>query len=123
MKNVVQSVMLTALICSMSLSTKAEDFAQASAAGFDCAAAATTIEKRICASPALSALDLKLSQVYTQAQSETAGVNGETGERIDPLAQEQKKWIAKRNQCKTNTCLKNAYQKRIQWIQTHWLAQ
>jgi uncharacterized protein len=89
--------------------------------GFDCDKATSKIEKRICAEPALAELDLQLSQVYAEAQSETAGIDGESGERIDPLAKEQKIWLKKRNQCKTNLCLKTTYQKRIKYIETHWL--
>lgn len=91
--------------------------------GFDCANATTNIENRICANAVLAELDLTLSQVYQEAQLESAGVDGETGVRIDPLAREQKIWLKKRNQCKTDACLKNAYEKRIKYIKTHWLNQ
>jgi uncharacterized protein len=89
--------------------------------GFDCTEAKTKVEKRICDNAELSALDQKLSEVYAEAQAETAGIDGETGERIDPLAKEQKIWLRTRNQCKSNACLHSTYIKRIKYIETHWL--
>jgi len=87
----------------------------------DCSEATSRVEKRICANPELSALDLKLSEVYAEAQAEMAGVNGETGERNDPLAKEQKIWLRARDRCKSNACLHSAYIRRIKYIETHWL--
>jgi uncharacterized protein len=89
--------------------------------GFDCATASTKVEKKICSNKELSSLDLKLSQVYQQAQAETAGVDGETGEKVDPVATEQAQWLNTRNRCKSTQCLTRLYKKRIKHIETHWL--
>lgn len=112
-------------LCITSLPSHADQHTSSNAVGpgFDCATTTNKIEKRICANPTLASLDLKLSQVYQEAQLDSAGVDGETGVRVDPLAREQKIWLKKRNQCNTDACLKNTYQKRIKYIETHWLNQ
>lgn len=121
MQRTLAFISLSLSLFSLPLYAGGDSAASTTEAGFDCSKASSKIEKRICAEPALAALDLQLSQVYADAQSETAGVDGESGERIDPLAKEQKIWLKKRDLCKTNTCIKQAYQKRIKYIETHWL--
>lgn len=92
------------------------------AAGFNCAKAKTTTEKLICSDSALSALDSKLKSVFEEAQSETSGLNGETGEVIDPVGKEQKRWIRQvRDACSDIDCLKSAYTSRIDKINRTWL--
>lgn len=102
--------MLTALLTARSV-----------AAGFDCSIAKTKIEITICADPALSDLDSELKRVFEFAQSETSGVNAETGKRSDPVSKEQKDWIRNtRNKCKDAGCLKLAYASRIAQIKKNW---
>ncbi|WP_159878818.1 lysozyme inhibitor LprI family protein [Aquitalea denitrificans] len=84
------------------------------AAGFDCTKAVTSVEKMICADAYLSKLDSMLNAAFDEAQSETAGYDGDTGQRIDPVGKSQKKWLLTvRNRCQTTTCLESAYKKRI----------
>ncbi len=94
----------------------------AQSAGFDCSLAKTKIEKIICSDAELSELDSQLKDVFIEAQSETAGVDGETGERVDPVAKENLKWtLTVRNQCSNASCLKTAYKSHIKQIQKTWL--
>lgn len=92
------------------------------AAGFDCAAAKSRIEKTICGDEELSRLDSRLNEVFLEAQAETAGVDGETGRRVNPVGKEQRRWVQRvRAKCGNATCLKAAYEKRIADIEKNWL--
>jgi uncharacterized protein len=80
------------------------------------------VEKSICADAHLSKLDSELKAIFDEAQGETAGVNGETGERSDPVGVDQKKWLSTvRNKCKDTDCLVGAYERRIEAIRNTWL--
>lgn len=92
------------------------------AAGFDCTKAKKNVEKLICADAYLSKLDSDLNQVFNEAQAETAGINGDTGEQSDPLGTEEKLWLSNiRNKCKDTACLIRAYEHRIKNIKLDWL--
>ncbi|MGC2049853.1 MAG: lysozyme inhibitor LprI family protein [Gallionella sp.] len=76
------------------------------AASFDCAKAATKVEKLVCADAGLSKLDEELNADYKTAlqkygQAKTTKV-------------EQAQWIKDRNSCESNDCLKALYQARLQ---------
>ncbi|QWF17250.1 lysozyme inhibitor LprI family protein [Lysobacter capsici] len=92
----------------------------AQAAGFDCKRARTTVEISICADPGLSRLDSEMNDLYRQIQSETVGVDGETGRRIDPIAAEQQRWLARRNACADRACLDRAYRDRLAQMKRDW---
>ncbi|MCY0910315.1 lysozyme inhibitor LprI family protein [Massilia antarctica] len=77
-----------------------------SAASFDCALAATTVEKTICADDQLSLLDSQLAQSYMEAKSSSSSA--------DLLKSEQRAWLATvRNKCADAECLRQAYTVRI----------
>jgi uncharacterized protein len=87
-------------------------------AGFDCSLAKTKVEKMICNDTELSELDSQLKDVFLAAQSETAGFDGDTGERLDPVGKENSKWLLTvRNKCSNTSCLKTAYRTHIKQIQ------
>lgn len=90
------------------------------AAGFDCKRARTLVETTICADPELSRLDSEMNRLYRQIQAETAGVDGDTGRRVDPIAAEQKRWLDGRNECRDVACLRGAYQQRIAQMRRDW---
>lgn len=75
----------------------------ASAASFDCSKAATVVEKTICATPRLSALDDELATTYAAARKNAA------------LRDAQRKWLAdERNACDdAEECIEAAYLTRI----------
>lgn len=75
-------------------------------ASFDCAKATTAVEKTICASPRLSALDGELAATYAAARK----LGGSAA-----LRDEQRRWAAKsRDACGTSAdCLEAAYLLRI----------
>jgi uncharacterized protein YecT (DUF1311 family) len=75
------------------------------AASFDCAKAATNIEKMICADEGLSALDSQLATVYKR--SIYAAIDK------GAFKQEQLSWLKTRNACKDVACLSQSYQSRI----------
>jgi uncharacterized protein len=79
---------------------------KSSAASFDCRKAATDIERRVCAEPALSALDEKLDRAYREALD--AAADKETIRRA------QREWLTElRNRCPDANCLKGVYEARL----------
>lgn len=76
----------------------------ASAASFDCAKAATPVERMICADPGVSTLDQRLAEAYKAASAR------------DPRVKEsQRDWLANtRNKCGTAACLSEAYGARLE---------
>jgi uncharacterized protein YecT (DUF1311 family) len=89
---------------------------------FDCAAAATRIEKTICADTGLAKQDLELAQLVTELRHG----HSTTGAR-DQLLQLQRKWLAERNaSCErapeAAACLRERYRfqhdRLMNWIPT-----
>ncbi|WP_219760635.1 lysozyme inhibitor LprI family protein [Neoroseomonas alba] len=82
-------------------------------ASFDCARAASAIERAICAAPELAQLDRQLSQIYAQKRASTQG------QQRQVLTDEQRAWIRSRDAaCRAdravNTeCLAGLYRGRI----------
>lgn len=74
------------------------------AASFDCAKAFTNVEKLICKTPILSRSDEELSAIYKQAVA-VAFI-------ADDVKKEQRKWIARRNNCTSVQCLAEEYETR-----------
>jgi uncharacterized protein len=91
--------------------------------GVDCMIAKTKLENMICSDTKMLELDSELDTVFTNVQQETAGINGDTGERIDPIGKEQQIWIKKvRDKCTDLACLRIIYKKRIDQIKKNWSA-
>ncbi|WP_052941444.1 lysozyme inhibitor LprI family protein [Chromobacterium subtsugae] len=87
------------------------------AAGFNCVYAKLKVEKMICADAALSALDSELAKRFAAIQAETAGVDGDTGKRLDPYGKEQLRWLKEvRNKCEDALCVRDAYKKRLKYF-------
>jgi uncharacterized protein len=79
------------------------------------------VERLVCASPDVQRLDAELGQLYDSIESETRGIDGETGKVIDPFGEEHKHWLLHvRNLCDTDACLATAYQARIAYVRQHW---
>ena len=80
----------------------------AGAAGFDCAKAASAIEKAVCADPALSDLDEYLAHYYSAALEAL-------GDGASCLKADQRNWLKTvRNPCGSNSaCLSSAYLTRL----------
>ncbi len=79
------------------------------------------IEKMICISPELTKLEEDMDALYRQIEAETAGVDGETGKPINRVKDEQMIWINTiRNQCKSASCLEDAYRKRTERMRETW---
>lgn len=74
-------------------------------ASFDCSKASSPMEKNICGNEVISYLDNTLSTVYKKAVSKNPSVRDE-----------QRKWIKERNLCKTDDCLIDSYQSRIDML-------
>jgi uncharacterized protein len=75
----------------------------ADAASFDCAKAAAPVEKMICASPQVSALDEQLAALYGHAKGGS-----------DAVRTSQREWLSHvRDKCGTTDCLVQAYTARI----------
>ncbi|WP_420210180.1 lysozyme inhibitor LprI family protein [Burkholderia aenigmatica] len=75
-------------------------------ASFDCAKAASKIEKLICSSPETATTDKQLASVYRAAVATTS----------DPAAlkQQQRDWLKERNACDDAACLVRVTDARIQ---------
>ena len=81
------------------------------AASFDCEKASSVIEKIICESTKLSALDEDLDRVYKAVQSKS------THEEMQRLISDQRRWLKDtRNACDDEPCLMQAYSSRIEAI-------
>lgn len=81
------------------------------AASFDCGKAQTLVEKAICQNPSLSALDVELAAVYQTALQSLPDKPA--------LREQQRQWLLNtRNPCQNETCLKRAYQQRIDTLRT-----
>ncbi len=80
----------------------------AAAAGpsFDCGRVTSQVNKLICSSPELSALDAKLANDYSN-------MKGQPDVDARALARDEDSWLRKvRNACSDAACLKNAYEAR-----------
>lgn len=75
-------------------------------AAFDCAKAATAVERMICASPELGELDARMNSDFHQARVLIPGIRGE-----------QPAWLAQRNACVSHDCVAEAYRRRIHVLQ------
>jgi len=80
----------------------------ASGASFDCKKAVTSIEHKICSDSMLSKMDTVLAKAYSRALL--------LAEDKDAIRNGQRKWLAHRNLCKDNQCLRLEYAKRIGFI-------
>jgi len=79
---------------------------QSFAPSFNCAKASTGTEQLICSNSDLSALDVKLSQLYQQVMSKSNAV--------DSLKKSQNEWRkTKRDACSNVNCLASTYNERV----------
>lgn len=79
------------------------------------------VAKMIAGSPRLTQLDNEMKALYRRIESETAGVDGETGKPINHVKDEQLIWVnATRNTCKSLPCMESAYRKRIAEMKSKW---
>ncbi|MES2407131.1 MAG: hypothetical protein V4528_07400 [Pseudomonadota bacterium] len=84
----------------------------AEAASLDCGKAATKVEKLICGDDELLRLDNVLEKTYQQAL--------EQGVDKQKTSEMQRQWLKElRNYCHDETCLKNAYEARINELKGH----
>jgi len=93
----------------------------ANAAGFNCKYAKTQVETMICGNVELSRLDEEMNTLFKQIESETAGVDADTGRMSDPAGREQMQWLRQvRNRCETEACLVKAYKQRLKDMRRNW---
>lgn len=78
------------------------------AASFDCAKAATKVEKLICADAEISKLDEELNAAYKTALQDE--------KRAGTIKKAQKQWMKERNSCADAACVKRAYEMRLSSI-------
>jgi uncharacterized protein YecT (DUF1311 family) len=91
----------TVLVATFALHT-----ARAAAPSFDCAKVTSAVNKLICASPELSALDAKLARDFDSTRFQ-AGIDAKA------LRAEEDAWLKSvRNACADAACLKSAYEAR-----------
>ncbi len=74
---------------------------------FDCAKAASSVEKMICSNAELAAADSELAAFYKK-NIVASGVNAA------PIKQGQRMFISKRENCKTTACVAEAYRARYE---------
>ncbi len=95
------NAMLTPLICVGWLMLSFTSYA----ASFDCAKAASKVEKLICGDAEISKLDEELNLVYKTALQDA--------KQAEAIRQAQKQWIRERNGCEDAACVKRAYEERL----------
>ncbi len=78
----------------------------AGAASFDCARAATAVERMICGESLLERLDERMAELFQRAR-EAPSANRQA------LLDAQRAWLATRNACRSTACLALAYRARI----------
>ncbi|MHB0667894.1 lysozyme inhibitor LprI family protein, partial [Roseomonas mucosa] len=76
---------------------------KAKAASFDCAKAGSAVERMICRDSGLSSLDEEMAAAFR-----AAGGGG-----VPELRAGQREWLAERNRCRTESCLRTAYEQRV----------
>ena len=93
----------------------------ASAASNSCGHPVGRVERLICHSTELRRLDAELGRLYDAVESETRGIDGDTGQVIDPFGEEHRRWLAHtRDRCGTEACLATAYRARIAQVRRRW---
>jgi len=86
-------------------------------ASFKCEKAATSVEKTICGSIALSAFDSSVARSYMSAAKQMKDVQNADG--LNRLHAQQKEWLAKRNFCELDaSCLQKSMADRLEVIET-----
>lgn len=80
------------------------------AARVDCSKARTDVEKLICGSPGLSLQDEQLATAYSITQSRASNV--------DQIRNDQRAFLARREQCSTAACIQQIVQSRISQLST-----
>ena len=77
------------------------------AASFDCAKAATPVERMICSDGRLSRLDETVATEYRAARANAGGQD-------DPSARDQqRRWLKERNKCRETSCVQSSYEMRL----------
>lgn len=86
-----------------------------------CSGAQSKTDWLVCRDMDLADMDQEMRGLFVRIEAETAGVDGETGQRIDPFADEHLKWVAEvRNKCPDVACLKAAYTARLADVKKRW---
>jgi len=80
-------------------------WAPVSAASFDCANAATDVERMICADPQISQMDEQLNALYAAKVAESPYYR-----------QSQRDWVATRDACQDRECVFGLYVRRINFL-------
>ncbi len=80
----------------------------AEAASFDCSKSVTTVEKLICATPRLSALDDLMHKDYTAISASNIGDAARA-----QLKNSQRAWLKTRNGCQNAACIETVYVSRM----------
>jgi hypothetical protein len=70
---------------------------------FDCSAASGRVERHICAVPELGALDRRVAATFDRAMDEA------TTEQVDRLRNLGRQYLADRNRCRDDYCIRQAY--------------
>ena len=80
----------------------------ANAASFDCAQAASKIDKQICASPRLNRLDSRMGEAFAKAKRSCPAAG---------VVNAQRHWLREqRNRCTDEPCLIAAYENRLEQL-------
>nr|BDD47815.1 hypothetical protein 2 [Gammaproteobacteria bacterium] len=80
-------------------------FQTAEGASFVCETATSEVEKMVCANKDLSRLDERVDKYYGEAMEVAVNPN--------EIRTTQRAWLRSRNNCKTEECVSNAYERRI----------
>jgi uncharacterized protein len=87
---------------------------RAEAQSFPCSRARTSDEIAICQNSGLSALDVRLHNLYNSVRSRLSGSARQA------LADEELDWLASRRACGSNAgCIENSYRRRIRELSNY----
>jgi uncharacterized protein len=85
---------------------------------FDCAKAATAMERRVCNDPSLASLDRRLAEAYANGLSPRSG---RSAADRNAWRARQREWVAERNDCAKESdvasCVESSYRRRLVELQ------
>ena len=108
--NPIKSLAVAAILGAVCASAALAD--PAGGPSFNCVGVKRWVERTICGDPELSEKDLRMAGAYRSfLEQYTEG--GGPGTDTSQLRAEQRAWLARRNQCRTRSCLHRLYDQRI----------
>jgi len=102
-------LILLALLPAIAAAQENESATPPVSASFDCKAASSAAEKKICADAELADRDRRMAVLFAELQRESPDKKNE-------IRDEQRAWLKERDACDDGDCIRNAYASRIGYL-------